>query len=155
MIEFHVSRLAKEPVALTGEEPADFLEIKPTDQFSVETPVAYELSAELIRGGVLVTGHASTTIAGICGRCLEPVRQTVDTGELKLFFEIAPDQEDLDVTEDVRTEMLLAFPMNLLCSENCLGLCPVCGGNRNRKPCDCSGPIDPGGRWNALDGLKF
>jgi uncharacterized protein len=43
----------------------------------------------------------------------------------------------------------LARPQKRVCSEDCKGLCAVCGGNRNRTDCDCDDtPTDP--RWDAL-----
>jgi len=37
----------------------------------------------------------------------------------------------------LRDEILLAIPVQVLCSESCRGLCAVCGGNRNAIPCTC------------------
>ena len=48
--------------------------------------------------------------------------------------------------------MLLELPLAPLCSEDCQGLCPVCGANRNTEPCDCAPVADP--RWAALDALR-
>ena len=49
----------------------------------------------------------------------------------------------LDVRELAYTELVLEVPTVLLCSDDCAGLCPVCG---NRKPCSCrhetSGSVD-------------
>ena len=38
----------------------------------------------------------------------------------------------------VREELLLALPDNPLCKVDCLGICPVCGNNRNSNPCTCA-----------------
>jgi uncharacterized protein len=43
----------------------------------------------------------------------------------------------LDLSEMLREQIILALPMHPLCSEDCLGLCPVCGQNRNRRQCGC------------------
>ena len=155
MMVFHISQLDKAPVTLTGSEPPEFLELGEDEQFKAVSPVTYELTGSVVSGGVLVTGSCSVEIAGFCGRCLEPARRTVAADELRMFFEIDDRGEELDVSEDVRAELLLELPMNLLCSEECRGLCPHCGANRNLKDCGCSGPADPAGRWNALDGLKL
>ena len=47
------------------------------------------------------------------------------------------DGDEVDLTSEVRDEILLALPVSPLCAEDCLGLCPVCGNNRNQSPCDC------------------
>jgi uncharacterized protein len=44
----------------------------------------------------------------------------------------------IDLTAELRDELLLALPPSPLCREECAGLCPVCGGNRNATPCECA-----------------
>jgi len=39
-----------------------------------------------------------------------------------------------------------------LCMEDCAGLCPQCGANRNEGDCGCVAPRDP--RWANLDVLR-
>lgn len=60
----------------------------------------------------------------------------------------------IDLDELVREQVLLALPTRALCGEDCKGLCPVCGANRNENPCECeSKEIDP--RWSELKNLRF
>jgi uncharacterized protein len=62
------------------------------------------------------------------------------------------DGETIDVDELVREQLLLALPARALCGDECKGLCPVCGSDRNSNPCDCeSKEIDP--RWAGLEKL--
>lgn len=50
----------------------------------------------------------------------------------------------LDVDEPLREELLISFPMRLLCSEDCPGLCPKCGKPRREGDCGCpTKEIDP------------
>jgi DUF177 domain-containing protein len=63
------------------------------------------------------------------------------------------DGEAIDLDELVREQVLLAMPPRMLCTEECKGLCPVCGEDRNTKECACeTREIDP--RWAGLAGLK-
>jgi uncharacterized protein len=58
------------------------------------------------------------------------------------FIEVKNDELDLD--ELVREDILLELPTKFLCRENCKGLCPVCGKNLNEGPCGCdTHPADP------------
>ena len=95
-----------------------------------------------------------------CGRCLEPFVKELDE-DLDLFFmphgtEPDADEEEqevelsdrdmvvayydddrIDLGEMVREQMLLALPLRRLCREDCRGLCPSCGVNRNTGSCEC------------------
>jgi uncharacterized protein len=119
------------------------------------------------QGGVLVQGrlHAQATLA--CSRCLEPVAVPLDV-ELEEVFTPTIDiltgrpaqseEEDralwindrhiLNLIEVLRQDVMLALPMHVLCSEECRGLCPVCGQNLNQGSCGCT--PEPDARWAAL-----
>ena len=157
MINFSISALEKTPVRKDGELPGEFLDLAAEDTFAPAGDVSYDLTAQLVSGGVLVSGSVSAPVGAVCGRCLEDIEFTLDAGELHLFFELEENQEILEVDEELRAELLLALPMNPLCSDDCRGLCPVCGGNLNEKQCACdvpdsSGAVSP---WSALDSLDL
>jgi uncharacterized protein len=63
-------------------------------------------------------------------------------------------QGDGLLLEDViKEQLLLAVPLRAICREDCKGLCPQCGRNRNLEPCNCSNQTqDP--RWAALEDIK-
>ncbi len=63
------------------------------------------------------------------------------------------DGEAVDLEPLVREQYVLAVPFAPLCREDCLGLCPQCGADRNHAPCACEKPVDP--RFEALQGLKL
>jgi uncharacterized protein len=61
--------------------------------------------------------------------------------------------DEIDLGELLREQFYLALPMKPLCREDCQGLCPVCGTNRNTAPCDCKTDwVDP--RMEALRNLR-
>jgi uncharacterized protein len=156
MIVFSVSALEKAPVTLQGEEPPEFLELAEDDIFAAASPVCYDLTARLVSGGILVTGSVSTSVSGICGRCLHPAECDVAADEIELFME-AGDAEEIDISSDIRAELLLELPMNMLCSEDCQGICPDCGADLNSEKCRCGEAKKTQGdfRWSALDGLDL
>lgn len=47
------------------------------------------------------------------------------------------DGYDLDVNRLIYEEILLGFPMKVLCQEDCKGICKVCGANLNQGECGC------------------
>ena len=155
MIIFSVSALEKAPVTLHGVENAEFFELDDNDPLTVSKELSYELTGCKVSGGFLIKGNCTTAVSGICGRCLEPVEKEINA-EIELFFDAEEIADELDVSVDIREEVLLSFPMNLLCSGECAGLCRFCGGNRNKKECKCDNDSGNGDfRWSALDSIKL
>ena len=58
----------------------------------------------------------------------------------------------VDLSGIVNQTLVLSLPMKPLCSENCRGLCPVCGINLNTGSCDCR-KKEPDARWQGLKDL--
>ena len=103
---------------------------------------------------VVVQGRLTATVPQMCGRCLEAFPARVDANvDVRLMprpatgdaIELGRDDLDVDFYVDdqldldrvVETETTLALPMKPLCREDCRGLCPACGGNRNLVACAC------------------
>lgn len=68
-----------------------------------------------------------------CARCLAPLGGPFDRSFV-LDYEVE-DEMDLDITDDVRQEILLSYPVKVVCREDCRGLCPQCGTNLNERSC--------------------
>ena len=155
MIKFSVARLDKEPVELAGSEPAEFLGLAPDDVYGAASPVDYDLLVSRVSGGALVSGTCRVTISGECGRCLAPVEKEISAEKIGLFIDLSQAAEEIDISEDIRSELLLELPMILLCREDCKGLCPECGADLNSGECGCAG--SPGGAlaWGELDKLDL
>jgi uncharacterized protein len=63
------------------------------------------------------------------------------------------DGEAIDVDEIVKEQILLAVPTRMLCRDECKGICPQCGIDKNTGDCQCvTDETDP--RWAALKNLK-
>jgi len=118
---------------------------------------------------VLVQGRLKATVDQTCGRCLEAFAARVDAPvDVRILPKPAGhdsvelgaddldtdfyDNDELDVARVVVNEATLALPMKPLCREDCRGLCPTCGANRNTAPCTCD-PRPPDPRLAALRDL--
>jgi uncharacterized protein len=122
---------------------------------------------------VQVTGTLNAKVETPCARCLKPVAVPIDTDFSERFVtavswrseeqhELASEElnlavfsgEVIELDELAREEILLATPAQVLCREDCKGLCPVCGADRNVSECDCeSRQVDS--RWEKLKDLRF
>jgi uncharacterized protein len=122
---------------------------------------------------VRVQGSYTVEMVAQCDRCLVSARFPL-TASFDLFYQSAADlaaEEEvgidageaeigfyigggLELEDILREQVLLALPMQRLCSESCKGFCPVCGRNRNETECDCKKEkIDD--RWGALRNLEI
>ena len=69
----------------------------------------------------------------VCARCLEEFDSTV-TARTLFTYQVHP-TDIVDITDDVRQEIVLAYPMVPICRPDCKGLCRTCGHNLNRAAC--------------------
>ncbi len=153
---------SQRPVHLTAPAPADLgIEVVGVPEGS---PVVLDLRLEAVVEGVLVTGTATTELAGECARCLAGVRDIVaaDLQELFVYDDRdvpagAEDDEETsrllgdlaDLEPALRNAVVLALPFQPLCREDCPGLCVECGARLAEDPGHRHEPdLDP--RWAEL-----
>ncbi len=103
------------------------------------------------RAGVVTLKY---TVSGtqdlICDRCLKAftrdfsysfvhtiVAQLENETDAEDEVYLVAEEENLDLTEVVVTDLLLELPTKTLCREDCKGLCPICGCNWNESVCNC------------------
>jgi uncharacterized protein len=103
-------------------------------------------------GGVIVEGTVRAPYEGECRRCLEAasgeleiaVREVcLDESDPELGYGVEPDWLDLEPI--VHDACILELPLAPLCREDCQGLCPECGVNRNNQSCSCGVRFDDNG----------
>ena len=147
-------------------------ELNPVDErVSLVEPAHVTGKVRLSGNQVFVNGHFDTRAQVECDRCLKPVALPV-SGEFTLEYISGSDYESsevvelteaemsvavfdgegIDVDELVKEQILLAVPLRVLCRDDCKGICPECGTDRNTGECNCvTNDIDP--RWAALKDL--
>jgi len=148
-------------------------DLNPVDErVNLSGPAKVSGGIRLVGNEVFVNGHVETRAQVECDRCLKPVEIPVNadfeleyiTGteyessgvaeltEAEMSVSVF-DGDGIDVDEIVKEQILLAVPTRMLCREDCKGICPQCGTDRNTGACKCvTEEIDP--RWAALKNLK-
>ena len=104
-----------------------------------------------------------TQLAGPCMRCLEDAghgiavdaREVDQPGGGEELSSPYLDEEQLDVSGWARDALALALPAQIVCREDCLGLCAVCGENLNEAGPEHAHEREPDPRWAALRELKL
>ena len=119
-----------------------------------ETPFYLKGAVKNIAGVLYLDLKADVSFKTQCARCLESVsvHHLFDISEVFSKTEREEIDEDVTVLESGNidlsevTEMAFvgSIPINYLCSDDCKGLCSVCGVNLNRESCSCADDnIDP------------
>ena len=105
-----------------------------------------------------IRGKGEVTAVIPCDRCLADVQVEIP---LDFYKKVSADPEGADETEEldeanyidgysfdveqlIYNELLVGWPTKILCSEDCKGICNVCGQNLNEGACDCEDTgLDP------------
>ena len=117
------------------------------------------------------SGRLEGQVRGECRRCLNEATAPVSDEAHFIFadagaddagdgneaddpdvYTIDPRAATLDLRPAVREQWLLSAPALVLCREDCKGLCPICGTDRNVSNCDCVPVADH--RWDALRNVR-
>ena len=126
-----------------------------TDNIRVIKNLKLKLNVQNSDDEYFCQGRLEATVQMECARCVKTFEKQLVTD---VDFIVSPegcnrakeeniiDDEDYlyydndlcaDLWEILRQALILAVSMKPLCEENCRGFCPVCGGNRNKKHCNC------------------
>ena len=139
------------------------------------TPLAVKGMAELLahtEGEMRIQGTYTVEMGSQCDRCLGRARFDLNSA-FDLFYrpasfiakeeEVGIDEGEAEIgfyeggglkLEDIlREQVLLALPMQRVCSDVCKGICPACGKNRNETECECK-LENHDDRWGALRKLE-
>lgn len=169
-VRIDLSKIEGEPVRFAEAVRLDPDRLDPT---RVSEPVEVRLEGEVRPVGdrFHVAGRAVAEGRLACGRCLAPVDWSTEADfDLEVVLaeaapldpELALGDDDLDTvfldnaeldTEELAVEqVMLELPIRVLCTDDCAGLCPRCGADRNVDgACRCEPETDP--RWSALEDL--
>lgn len=148
-----LSKLRPDGEWFDGEELAAILELENDPTIKSSEPIQYHLFAQVASSQLVVKGELRAAMTLQCGRCAEFFSTTVAENSFLRAYEISGVTELVDVTPDIREEILLQVPHFPVCSPDCKGLCPQCGINLNLGSCECRSPDDY--RWSALDDVKL
>lgn len=112
-----------------------------------KTPIAFTFT-NIGSDKARVEGSAKVTFEGNCDRCLAkvPVTMELTIDRVVTSPEVASQEDEeqsfmdgwqLDVEALIHDEFVVNWPVKILCREDCKGVCPVCGQNRNERECGC------------------
>jgi uncharacterized protein len=161
-----IDKLKRRPRRIEIDEDASGFAVlhELADLGSVEfkAPIRGSLSATWAGSIIEVAGHLETAVTLSCGRCLQPVDSHLEIAILLCYSELAEHGDavaeelelrseelglitfsgtEIDLRPDIEQEIVMALPTQLLCQEDCRGLCPSCGIDLNQGQCACEKPV--------------
>ena len=147
-----VARLDKGGERYRGELPSEILDLGGNEILAPVGDIAYDLYVQLLGRELLVRGALRQRLRCVCVRCAADFESEAVEGDFTTCVEISDETDFLDLTEEAREAIILAFPGYPVCREACKGLCATCGANLNEVTCACrkAGRDD---RWSALNTL--
>jgi uncharacterized protein len=124
-----------------------------------DAPINGDLVLESVVDGIYVKASLEGRFQMRCARCLKPFERDFDVEMTELVSREPGPEDDYALAEDltldpepmVRDAVGLEMPFAPLCRPDCLGLCEICGGDRNLGECPGHERTDP--RWAVLDAL--
>jgi uncharacterized protein len=161
-LNYRVEDIPPEGLLVRGERGGDWLKNLFQGQGALEftwlSPVSYDIRISRSDSMVLVEGSIKLTLQSACSRCLENVILSVNpefsfclspAHSQEFSPEVELQREDLDIafysddaidiSQIIQNQIVLSLPLNPVCKEECKGLCPQCGMNKNHETCECSG----------------
>ena len=106
------------------------------ERWDIHLPQPFEVDAFVTKADkeVVVDVDIRCPVRMSCSRCLEEFDQVIRPEALFTYPVVKP-SDVVDITDDVRQEIILAFPMIPVCRPECKGLCSACGQNLNAGSC--------------------
>ena len=179
-MQLRLPEVPEDGMVYTGEEPPELLAFSDPGAPRVLGPIRYALRAFNVPGALYAKGKLSVEVEFRCVRCGLAYRTEVEAPDFACARELTlgehpqpvddaeeipenplnrrhsddtHDPECVDLTGDIREAMILALPSYPVCRPECRGLCPRCGVDLNREPCQCR--PEPDARWDGLNALHL
>ena len=133
--------------------------------YSIPEGIDYDVTLSNVGDAIVATGHASAVVHGECARCLEPAEVEVHAdiegyyalgeesdleGMEEDEYEFVDEDGTIDLTDAIYSSIVVEMPSIFLCRDDCLGLCPKCGCNRNVEQCSCADEPDEMNPFSVL-----
>jgi len=181
-MEILIEQIPEDGLALRFEKSVNsfqvLTEMMANGECDFKVPIRTALRALRIGEIVEIEGNVATTVWLPCSRCLKPFETSLNSHFSLTYMrqsaesveddesreEVELNAEDMGVIyfqgdkinliDTIQEQVLLELPFRILCKHDCKGLCPGCGADLNKAPCDCN-PKPSTGKFDVLKNLKI
>lgn len=160
-------KLSGKESVVSGDESYDFRDFQgEANTIRCHMDMAIHCTGELYYFTVDLLGAFET----FCHKCLDPVKYRLETSfdlvvqwggvnrendyetSIEEYIYLPKSEHELSLDAQIYENLIVSLPMQILCLEECKGLCTECGINLNTETCNCIREGDI--RWSALNKLK-
>ena len=140
-MKIYVDKIPEAGIELTEQIKPEALSI---DSEGVSFIKPIDVKAKVLKSGseMFVDIYIEVPVEYTCGKCLSKF-ESIFRKKFNMIQEVKP-AEVVELNDEIRQEIVLDYPMKIICKPECKGLCPNCGQNLNTGECDCehNGPIE-------------
>jgi uncharacterized protein len=154
MIKIISARVTFDGIEVTGTESKDVFKLEKNEDIHSYKDIEYKLNVSLVNDSILVKGTAKTVFKARCGKCLNLFNLKVCCKDICHLYE-SNNNNKIDLTEDIREDILISLPHKIICSDSCKGICFTCGKNLNLEKCACSTEKESFSEWDKLNNLDL
>jgi uncharacterized protein len=134
-MKIYLDKIPAEGIELNAHYTAGELDLE-TEEIRIPQPIDVRLKVDKEGNDLSVKGKITAGLETICARCLKTFVLPIEKEfRLDLIFK---GENYFDISDNLREEIMLEYPIKALCSADCQGLCVSCGHNLNLGPCECS-----------------
>jgi DUF177 domain-containing protein len=164
VMKIEIHHIPAQGLSLNAERPARHFaglkELIDSSECVFVAPLSIQLEVRPERDFIRIKGRIDTTIRQACVRCLDKFERPLKTRFTLNYSKKIPQDvhqddaeaveltaaqigmifikgEEIDLTDDLQEQVIMAIPYKPLCAEDCRGLCAHCGHDLNTGPCHC------------------
>ena len=135
-MKIHLKDIGPDGLQLDQQIASEVVESTEKDLIKIVAPLQVRAKVERLGDTILAHTDVKTRYHAVCYRCLEDIEDDWSE-QFILDFLIAANPEFIDLEDHIRQEIILSMPTQMLCKEDCRGICPGCGVNLNHEKCQC------------------
>jgi len=149
-----IAKIQADGSSFKGELPPEALDLEGDRFIRPKVPIRYDLRAEIVSGQLLVQGTVETELDVLCSSCADFFSTSIQLSSFLHACAVDPGLEVVDLTEDIREDILLEVPNYPRGPLDECGCCLVCGRDMSKR--EDPGPEEtPPETWAALNQLKL
>jgi uncharacterized protein len=133
-VKIKINEVPKDGLIAHAEYDAKELDME-TPQLHYKRPISVNAEIKLVENELFVKTKVFTNMSLVCVRCLKEYEISF-TKNYSFHYNIK-NLLVIDITSDLREEIILDYPLRPLCRQDCKGICPGCGADLNNEECKC------------------